>query len=141
MIPLTTLYDEYIDRPKLPEKKPVEYIVPLSPLKWGSEQKAPIKLISNLRFSWFYIFIPLLKDEKSRFPTEQKFLERKDQQDLYNSYKICLRAIKNIKSCTPFFSDSVTEKKLKEHVRVELNQTQKLCNKTRSFKRLWLIGN
>ena len=29
MIPLTFLYDEYIDRPKLSEqKKPVEYIVP-----------------------------------------------------------------------------------------------------------------
>ena len=27
MIPLTTLYDEYIDRPKLSEKKPFEYIV------------------------------------------------------------------------------------------------------------------
>ena len=40
MIPLTILYDEYIDRPKLTEqKKPVEYIVPPSPLKWESEQK------------------------------------------------------------------------------------------------------
>ena len=40
MIPLTTLYDEYIDRPKLSEqKKPVEYIVHPSPLKWESEQK------------------------------------------------------------------------------------------------------
>ena len=29
MIPVSTLYDEYIDRPKLTEqKKPVEYIVP-----------------------------------------------------------------------------------------------------------------
>ena len=30
MIPLTILYDEYIDRPKLTEQKknPVEYIVP-----------------------------------------------------------------------------------------------------------------
>ena len=38
----TTLYDEYIDRPKLSEqlkKNPVEYIVPPSPLKCGSEQK------------------------------------------------------------------------------------------------------
>ena len=41
MTPLTILYDEYIDRPKLTEQKknPVEYIVPPSPLKWGSEQK------------------------------------------------------------------------------------------------------
>ena len=39
MIPLATLYDEYIDRPKLSEQKePFEYIVPPSPLKWGSEQ-------------------------------------------------------------------------------------------------------
>ena len=29
MMPLTTLYDEYIDRSKLSEqKKPVEYVVP-----------------------------------------------------------------------------------------------------------------
>ena len=40
MIPLTTLYDEYIDRPKLTEqKKPLEYIVPPSPLKWGRNNK------------------------------------------------------------------------------------------------------
>ena len=39
MIPLTTLYDEYIDRPKLSEQKnPFEYIVPPSTLKWGSGQ-------------------------------------------------------------------------------------------------------
>ena len=38
MIPLTILYDEYIGRPKLTEQKnPVEYIIPPSPLKWGSE--------------------------------------------------------------------------------------------------------
>ena len=37
MIPLTFLYDEYIDRPKLSEqKKPFEYIVP--PPQVGSEQ-------------------------------------------------------------------------------------------------------
>ena len=36
MIPLTILYDEYIDQPNLTEqKKPVEYIVPPSPLKGG----------------------------------------------------------------------------------------------------------
>ena len=36
MIPLTFLYDEYIDRPKLTEQKknPFEYIVP-PPHKWG----------------------------------------------------------------------------------------------------------
>ena len=34
MIPLTTLYDGYIDRPKLTEQKnPFEYLVP-PPLKW-----------------------------------------------------------------------------------------------------------
>ena len=36
MIPLTFLYDEYIDRPKLSEKKPFEYIV--TPPQVGSEQ-------------------------------------------------------------------------------------------------------
>ena len=41
MIPLTLLYDEYIGRPNLTEqeKNPVDYIVPPSPLKWGSEQQ------------------------------------------------------------------------------------------------------
>ena len=53
MIPLTILYDEYIGRPKLTEQKknPVEYIVPPSPLKWGSEQKVRFnktKLSSNI---------------------------------------------------------------------------------------------
>ena len=55
MIPLTILYDEYIDRPKLIEQKnPVEYIVPPSPLKWGSEQEdgnvigAPLDLCTVL---------------------------------------------------------------------------------------------
>ena len=38
IIPLTTLYNEYIDRPKLSEqKKPVDYIVP-PPSQEGSEQ-------------------------------------------------------------------------------------------------------
>ena len=36
MLSLTTLYDEYIDRPKLSEQKnDFENIVPPSPLKWG----------------------------------------------------------------------------------------------------------
>ena len=37
MIPVSFLYDEYIDRPKLTEQKknPVEYIVPPPPLKRG----------------------------------------------------------------------------------------------------------
>ena len=40
MIPVSTLYDEYIDRPKLTEQKKntVEYIVPPPPQE-GSEQK------------------------------------------------------------------------------------------------------
>ena len=38
MIPVSTLYDEYIDRPKLTEQKnPFEYIV-LPPPQEGSEQ-------------------------------------------------------------------------------------------------------
>ena len=37
MIPVSTLYDEYIDRPKLTEQKnPFEYVVP--PHTFGSEQ-------------------------------------------------------------------------------------------------------
>ena len=44
MIPLTNLYDEYNDWPKLTEQKnPFEYIVPPFPLKWGSEQPAEKK--------------------------------------------------------------------------------------------------
>ena len=40
MIPVSFLYDEYIDRPKLTEQKknPVEYIVPPPPPQEGSEQ-------------------------------------------------------------------------------------------------------
>ena len=39
MIPFTIHYDEFIDRPKLTEqKKPFEYIVTPSTLKWGSKQ-------------------------------------------------------------------------------------------------------
>ena len=40
MIPVSTLYDEYIDRPKLNEqqKDPFEYIVP-PPLKRGRNKK------------------------------------------------------------------------------------------------------
>ena len=45
MKPLTTLYDDYIDRPKLTEQKnPFECIVPHSPLKWGSEQLDFLKM-------------------------------------------------------------------------------------------------
>ena len=41
MIPVSTLYDEYINRPKLYEQKhPFEYIVP--PLQEGSEQQVLI---------------------------------------------------------------------------------------------------
>ena len=41
MIPLTTLYDEYIDRPKLTEQKnPVEYKVP-PPTKSGVGTRKP----------------------------------------------------------------------------------------------------
>ena len=47
MIPLTFLYDEYIDRPKLTEQKnPFEYIVP--PPTSGSEQKSKY-IIFNIK--------------------------------------------------------------------------------------------
>ena len=50
-IPLRSLYDKYIDRPKLSElKKPFEYIVPPSALKWGFgtiKQLAPLTLRLN----------------------------------------------------------------------------------------------
>ena len=40
MIPLTTLYDEYIDRSKLTEQKnPCKYIVP-DPLRGGRNNKS-----------------------------------------------------------------------------------------------------
>ena len=46
MVPLRTLYVEYIDRPKLSEQKnPLEYIVPPSPLKLESEQLTPEALL------------------------------------------------------------------------------------------------
>ena len=45
MIPLTTLYDDYIDRSKLSEqKKPVEYIVP-PPLKWVGTIEVGIQVL------------------------------------------------------------------------------------------------
>ena len=48
MIPLTTLYDEYIDRPKLSEQKKLfECIVP-SPLKWvGTKTESFKKIIQS----------------------------------------------------------------------------------------------
>ena len=54
MIPLTFLYDKYIDRPKLPEQKnPFEYIVPPPPSGIGATTKksdAEVKLqTSNVR--------------------------------------------------------------------------------------------
>ena len=43
MIPLTILYDEYIDRPKLSEQKnPYEYIVP--PSQVGRNNESIIKM-------------------------------------------------------------------------------------------------
>ena len=51
MIPLTFLYDEYIDRPKLTEEKnPFEYIVP--PPTSGSEQLAKLALKNSMRLVW-----------------------------------------------------------------------------------------
>ena len=45
LIQLTTLYDEYIDRPNLTEQKnPFEDLVPPYPLEWGSEHKKNIKV-------------------------------------------------------------------------------------------------
>ena len=38
MIPLTTHYDEYIDRPKLPDKKPI-WVYSSYPLKRGRNNK------------------------------------------------------------------------------------------------------
>ena len=52
MIPLTILYDEYIDRPKLTEQKnPVEYKFPPSPLKWGSEQKLATSFLAAIKIN------------------------------------------------------------------------------------------
>ena len=50
MIPLTTLYYDYIDRPKLSEQKiPFEYIVP-PPLKWVGTNTDLTKLTTLLRY-------------------------------------------------------------------------------------------
>ena len=47
MIPLTFLYDEYIDRPKLSEQKnPFEYIVPPPP-------PPPPSGVGTIKFPWF----------------------------------------------------------------------------------------
>ena len=47
MIPLTTLYDYYIDRPKFSEQKNTfEYIVP--PLKRGRNNNQPNPLLVNI---------------------------------------------------------------------------------------------
>ena len=48
MIPLTFLYDEYIDRPKLTEQKkpPFQYIVP-PPHKWGRNKKPEFHQLNN----------------------------------------------------------------------------------------------
>ena len=66
MIPHTTLYDDYIDRPKLTEQKnPFEYIVP-APLKWvgtikififnETETSASLKANDGIDFRKFFVF-------------------------------------------------------------------------------------
>ena len=40
MIPLTILYDEYIDRPKLAEQKKPIWVYSSSPHKWGRNKNA-----------------------------------------------------------------------------------------------------
>ena len=48
---MTTLYDEYIDRPKLTEQKnPFEYIVP-PPSQEGSEQKSKFRTLKDIIMS------------------------------------------------------------------------------------------
>ena len=50
MIRLTTLYDDYIDRPKLSEQKNLfEYILP-PPLKWVGTQKANYRYFYAVHF-------------------------------------------------------------------------------------------
>ena len=58
MIPVSTLYDEYMDRRKLTEqKKPFEYIVP--PPQEGSEQKKTLicsySIVGVGRGGWLFI--------------------------------------------------------------------------------------
>ena len=60
MIPVSTLYDEYIDRPKLTEQKnPFEYIVPPPPPpQEGSEQSKPVTVcVRALCFKHLVCFI------------------------------------------------------------------------------------
>ena len=43
MMPITTLYDEYVDRPKLTEQKtPVYHLIPPPP-KCGGQQKLAVE--------------------------------------------------------------------------------------------------
>ena len=53
MIPLATLFDEYIDRPKLTEQKPFEYIVPHAPPPQVVGQICFINKHWTLRFAQF----------------------------------------------------------------------------------------
>ena len=81
MITLTTLYDDYIDRPKLTEKNPFEYIVPL-PLKWVGTTKNPNAWIKSQKTQ----FKIEAKISQNRFPLRNtfslKFFEKEVKTDL-----------------------------------------------------------
>ena len=56
MIPLTFLYDEYIDRPQLSEQKKTIWVYSSSPHKWGRNNNSSYTCISFLLFFNFLIF-------------------------------------------------------------------------------------
>ena len=76
---LTTLYDGYIDRPKLSEqKKPFEYIVPL-PLKWVGTIMELIEFMN-----W------IIPSEKKTFKFSKIVIKNVDEFLLSLSYFCCI---------------------------------------------------
>ena len=67
MIPLTFLYEEYIDRPKLSEQKnPFEYIVPTPTSGVGTITRKSLRVLST---NWL--------STKRQFHTSKKFNNQK----------------------------------------------------------------
>ena len=59
MIPLTFLYDEYIDRPKLTEQKKPIWVYSSSPHKWGRNNYTEMTDFASFLFtiSWLDPYI------------------------------------------------------------------------------------
>ena len=75
MIPVSTLNDEYIHRPKLTEQKnPFEYIVPPPPppLKRGRNNECVVNIICLKIFLIKHISLLYLKEPKVQFSSNTK---------------------------------------------------------------------